>query len=533
MTELPTQANRHSPAQRALAVILFLLALASLWLLAVKVHFASYNQYFTTSGCEGAPIYSVWKVQHGHPLYESPKQSTLPLTVYNYLFYVTYGNVLKVLHCPPEWTLPVTKFISLCIAAMGAVLHWQLLRCLWRGVPPPLARWAGMSLVFVMWFGTSTLSWWSLTARPDIGALVMTVAAMLAALQAVDRQSLKWMALAAVGFYLAWSFKQAAVWALVGVWLFVAGYLRNWRLLLALTLPYAVLVGLTLWLGGPDYAATIIGLPSKSPISLHRALTKSFLEVFAPNPLFWGGLLLVPWLWRNQETAQAKAKDPRLVMLAFVALTATVLGVIAVGRDGSERNHLFEGLLWTATLATLAVMRLLAAGGEGKPWMARYAAVLAALTLALPVAQVIFPRVDRGPIHWNVTFADAETYARKARLAAIIQQLPQPVFVADDILAQPWFTTSNRYPAIVLDQWVYFRAQSFGLFSKEEGLPRLFRSNYFAALVLQSGNSLHRDAVAAGYREAPLPPEQKPWLLLLRPGQPDPPITHAPAHASP
>jgi hypothetical protein len=524
MTSSQTNPIPYSPAQKALAAMVLVLALASLWLLAVKVHFASYNQYFTTSGCEGAPIYSIWKVQHGHTLYESPKQSTLPLTVYNYLFYLTYGNILKAINCPAEWVLPVTKLISGLIAALGALLHWRLLRYLWRGEPPPLARRAGLCLVFVMWFGTSTLSWWALTARPDIGALVMTVAAMFCALKAVDRQCLKWMAFAAVFFYLAWSFKQAAVWGLVGVWFFVAIYLRHWRLLLALTLPYAALVGLTLWLGGSDYSATIIGLPSKSPISLRRALSKSFLEVFAPNPLFWGALLLAPWLWRNQGTTQGQTKDPLMVMLVFVAVTATLLGGVAVGRDGSERNHLFEGLLWAFTLAALVVMRLLAGDTSAKPWMPRYAVVLAALTMTLPVAQAFFPRVDKGKIHWNVTFADEAAYARKARLGEIIKQLPQPMFVADDILAQPWFTTSDRYPAIVLDQWVYFRAESFGLFNKDEGLPRLFRSQHFAALVLQPGNSLHRDAVAAGYRQAPWPAEQKPWLLLLRPGQLNPMI---------
>jgi hypothetical protein len=370
-----------------------------------------------------------------------------------------------------------------------------------------------MALVFVTWFGASTLSWWTLTARPDVLALAMTCAAMLWAVKAVDRGQWRFMVVASVLFYLGWAFKQAAIWSFMGVWFYLALGRRDWRMVLALSIPYALLILTTLAVGGSEYAFTIIGIPSKSPIFLSRALAKT-AEIIAPNLLFWGALPLIPGLWRNRPPGAGRAV-PHL--LFAVALWSALIGMVAVGRDGSERNHLFEGLLWVCTLGAWLVVSWLEPGTETPKSLLGVVAALAGLTLLFPAAQAIFPRVDAGLIHWNVTFADKESYATKARLAEVVKSLPQPMLVMDDILAQPWFTTSNRYPAVVLDQWVYFRAQNFGLFQKAQGLPRLFQQHYFASLLLKPGNSLHRDAVAAGYQEMPLPPEQKGWVLMRRP----------------
>jgi hypothetical protein len=220
---------------------------------------------------------------------------------------------------------------------------------------------------------------------------------------------------------------------------------RNVRRVAALGLPFAVLTALSLLLGGERYRFSILVAPAISRYRfslwaevLSRAVPQNaWLFAFAPCVFLLDARHGFAAAWRSRPLAE------RAMLL--IAVVAFVLGVAGLGREGANKNYLFDGYVTSALAGWFTLVRLL----EREPVPRKvllFGLVLLTPWSLFPFAQLAWP----GHLGRSELCTDAS--ARElAAVADAVSRLPQPLYADHDIFTQPWRATGNRYPAVVLD----------------------------------------------------------------------------------
>jgi hypothetical protein len=458
-----------------------------------------------TEGCEGPSIYSVWKAQYGHPLYERPDRDTYCHTCFNFLFYRTYALALDAVGSSDGQLLLYGRFITLAFAALGAAGHWLTIRRVAGPAPGPLAGFATAALVAIAWFGTNFTAWWALAIRPDVGGAALVTWGLLAYLRAADRRSPGGMALASAVFFLGWAFKQSLAWTFFSACLYTLVRFRSWRLLLPLALPCGAAMAATYaYLGDPYWVNTIVA-PALSKVSVWQA-AEIFARIFLQNDfswLFWLAPLLLSPAGRDAEAGGTGLPDRGVRFLRLALAITFAYGLVALGRAGSNKNHIIEAYLIATTLSVVALRQVLA----WAPGRSRSIALLAAAALMVPMALFPAAQLARPRGLGKITLDEGPADEVRAALAGDVDRLEKPVLIFDDILAQPWHATGGKYPAFVADSFWYWEAKSKG-FLQAGGAEAMIRAREFRSLVL--GDWMAGEMKAAresGYCEAAVQPE--------------------------
>ncbi|HTQ06389.1 MAG TPA: hypothetical protein VMI54_21165 [Polyangiaceae bacterium] len=475
---MPPASTRRSTA---IAAELVVAACGAAGVLAVRL--ASWTKcwrWAITEGREGPVIYALWRLLHGRPLYEPTVQEPYTVTFYNFGFYEAYAFVMRHLGVNDERLLSEPRLLSLAGAAFGAVLFVLLGARLAR--PVKRLEWLTLgSLAFVVWFGSQFVSWWAFAVRPDVWAAAFALGGLSLVVGALEETRVERLVLASLVFAGAWSFKQSSVWTFAGALVGVTLEERRASRSLALLAPFAVVAAVSLYAGGAVYRENIIQAPALS--RFHWSLFAGvFARAIPQNPFVFGFWPLV-FAWESRSglgTAWRKlARAERL--LVVVALVTVLFGSVALGREGSNKNHLLEGFVACALAAWCALQRLPAAAPR---WLS-LAGGLAALPLAvLPVLQLgaAAHALPANRFGRTLFCDDADARAFTALNQAIVA-LPHPLFADDDVFSQPWHSTADRYPALVLDGGWYAIARREGLLPGDFPLGALRERGYHAAVL--------------------------------------------------
>lgn len=492
-------------AFRLLVAAIVLLSLANAAILAIRIgSIAQHYELFETSGMEPLRVYGIWKLLHGHPLYEWP---AFPYTVhlYNFLFYGSYAAVLALLGTDGPEILLHGKWITLAFGLAGVWICQRLILKLAdvRGLPG--ARAISALLAFNLLLGSAFTSWWALSIRPDIPSLVLALGGLALFLSGLDDPRRRWMWAASCLFFMAWAFKQSSVFIYAGVLAFAL--LRQRRALAPLQLPVVAGIALALWLGGELYRMNILVAPSYLAVPLLPALAQGVQELWTAvvvNPFSWFYAPLIAGahlLSRRRGEADAESNPAwRYTLLGVLLFGATVAsGVYSSGAAGASRNHIYEGYAVAGVLSGALLLRCAARGQS--------AAVL--LGAGLVVLSVVPPTLQLAlPNRFGRTFvATPQEIATKQQLAASIASLPKPLFYERKglLFALPWNASDGQYPAFLIDQFIYFPSVDAGRL-RGPGYGALIRERYFGSLILPEASRFRDEALAGGYREMPRPP---------------------------
>jgi hypothetical protein len=462
---------------RAAQVLLLLAAVGAAAVLAVRL--SSWSNCWRgsiTEGREAPAIYGIWRVLHGYPLYEWPTRPPYSLTLYNFGFYRVYALVARLLGADGEGLLGTPRAFTLLGGALGAVVFVRLAARL----APPKDRLGWAALVgfsFTLWFGTQFTSWWSFSLRPDLWAATLALLALSCALPGILERRRALLVTASLIFFVAWTFKQSSVWTFAGS-VVGAVLLGELGAALALALPCFVACACALLLGGAAYRFNIVHAPAASAWRL--SLLSGVLFRTVPQNL--GIFLALP-------LALGAAKEPIRVtflkwlpgerLIAVAAAVAVVAGSLALGREGSNKNHLLEGYLLSG-LATWCLIQRLPELGSFKAW-----APGALLVGLVPYALMPLLQLRRPNALGRIVLCTRQDAAELQALAAAVDRLPKPLYSDDEILSLPWHSSDNRYPALVLDGTWFGLARREGVMSKEFPFDALasgrFGSTLFAA----------------------------------------------------
>lgn len=440
-----------------LNLALFLLRAISVW---------RYGALFPIDSVQ--PIYGVWKGVHHFPIYEWPLAYPFSLALYNYLFYGTYAFFLRLVGATGTGIMRWGCFFTPVFPIMGAIAQWRLVQRYLnlRGAMSALS----LIFAFGLWFCTSIVRQWAITIRPDMAA----VALVMVALCLVVRQQRFSFAFAGVFFYLAWSFKQSVILALAGVCLFLLLH-KRWRDLSALAAVFAVLAAATILLGTPAYRYNTLVAPR-----LVTGFSLMWASRIAPKSLisnsYW---ILAPIALLL--AAGARRVDNTVRLLTIILIVALAGGLAGMTKVGAWDNYLLEAFVAGSTLLQIAVF---SAPG-------RFVSALVLFGCIIPSIQLV--TVSAGPhLHrfGTVGIATPEEYADAVALRDRLAHLKKPIFTTNEIFSLPWFSTDDRFPALVIDQLFHESTMALCQNGCVEGM--LQRGEIPTVMLLSSGDSYQK-----------------------------------------
>lgn len=508
-TELPASPVFRRVAAAVGATLVALSVLAA----AVRLGFVLWSGPFAaTTGFEEFCLYNIWKAAHGLPVYEWPQRDTYLLSFYNGGFYHGFAAWCRAWSADGAGLVVASRVLTTLFGFAGLTLQAV---CVQKLAPSlPHARLWAWGLAFVTWFGTGFVAWMPFSARPDVPAVAFALAGFLVAQRARTSGKLRGWLGASLLFFLAWSCKQSVVWTLAGVGLFAVWTRAGLRALLALTLPFLALAGISFLVGGETYRYNLMEvprifgwLPGQSVRLLAQAVALN-LFFFVAAAFSLRALLSRASLLHSR--AATDFRDTGVTALWFAAVPALVFGTGQLALRGSATNNVLEGFVLIATLASVAWLRALAQ--VSAPRLRVVGVIALASMLPLPAAQLVFaaggetyPTVH-GISLGNLTKLTPRQLAQRRHYAAWLDRQPKPLWLRDAMLQLPWLATADRYPAFVLNHQFETDARAKGVLAGE-GFSEWIRSRHFATLVLDIDDPLATAARQAGYREEALPPE--------------------------
>jgi len=454
-----------------------------------------------TEGAEGPNPFAIWRVLHHFTLYAWPTRPPFHLTMYNFGFYHVYAGVLAVLGIDDDQILLVSRCLTLVFAALGAAIYYRLaltLNTTESRAPSSFDRVFIGCVTCAVWFGTNFIAWWPLAIRPDMASWFFATLGFWLYVRANRSDLLRFAVLSSCAFAAAWTFKQSTVLMLSGVFLHATLVRRNWRLCLALVGPLLSTVITSLVLGGSAYRFGLLRAPSIGRWSAEQ-MVEIFARICLQNALVWFAPLLLFWRWataRRRDPLFAIAPEELLLLLSFAV--AFVLGLFALGRTGSNKNHIAEAYLLGSLISIRLIREIVHEGNLG---------TLGVGTLLALIPMEIFPAVQLvWPNRFGVTSLLATPEARQQRqaLANFVRGAPKPVYIVDDVLSMPWFTNEPDDPsAVVIDSTWYSLAKGAHLI-EGGGVERMIRQRHFKTVIFATGNTQILKDIPKSYACAPI-----------------------------
>ena len=450
------------------------------------------GELFTSTGTEEAPIYSVWKVVHHYPLYESPLSGYFGLGLYNWLFYVLYGSFIRALGCDGSSLVLAGRLLTVMFALLGCVGYQRVLAY----ITPQLTPAWTWTLSALLWADAGEAGWWQLSIRPDFAALAVATWALWICLKAYEQKRTTLILLSSLLFYTAWSFKQTTILMFAASCIVLLLWQRWIRGFFALAIPFAGLTALTFMLGGHNYTLNTVYAPSINAFVLSEGVRAIGNAVLA-SPFIWisgaiGAILLLSGQFRIAKHDVSSTFILRLVLVSY-AITV-LIDSVGICRQGSSRNTLFEAFLVSGLLTALVTADVFSGKSSfvrKGPWS--HLLFLIAFSNVLLLLVRLSPLASFG----KLTLASHHDFVTRLELKAEIQQLPAPVFVREGMLSLPWIANRNQYPAVMDDILFYEAAMKHGKMA-EYPIKTLLVAHHFRTLLVGKGDPTLDWAITTG-----------------------------------
>jgi len=484
----------------ALVIVLALLAAADLAVLVIRV--VSLHRgalWLQMPNAEALNVYALWKLLNGHPLYESIGHPFLPFTPYNFLFYYSYAAVMRVFGVTGPGLTFWARIPTLVSACAGAWILYRTATALSRRLNGTADRVVIVLIAFIAWLGCGVVGWSSLAVRPDLSAAAITMGAVAVVLRAIVRPGSSWtlMLVASLLFALAWTFKHAYIASFVGTLMYTAVVRRRFSDLLALVVPYAAIVWIALTAGSAGYHYAIFGAQAKDPVRIHEA--QFWLRAgLLPNLMLWIVPAASAWdllrCWRRDRVRPA---DEYVYLLAVSACVAAFT-LLIIGKIGASEHYLIEANVLAALWTGVAVSAWTRdPSGVGRLQLAVWTALPMLLFVVglLTHADVVQTTIGLRARGDRLVLGVPGELERRQAIARRMGDLPAPIYIDDQALAEPWFSNRGEFPAAVtvVEPSVYAKGVT-GL-----GLQPLIASRYFQTLLLHEAAPERDIAVRAGY----------------------------------
>lgn len=453
--------------QRIADYSLFLAAGASLALLLARIYYAVsfVTPYMlSTTGYEWENTFAVWKFIQHQAVYTDPHRIPFTVSYYNWAYYYCYGLItsafLKLLHLDAIWIPTIGRFLSLAFTLITGAIFCMAARVFVK--TGPLSR----GLVAWVWYVIAACSplagFWTITVRPDIGALALEAAGLYVILRYMMKPDQRLIVLAALLFYAAWSFKQSSVTMLTGSVLALL-FFRHWRAFFTLSGIWWLLVIFTLVVGGPVYRENILFSQKHCPMLVSLGL-KNIFRAVEKNPFFLLSVgVILAW---SVGKLRLLVSRPIEAALTFTVLFSCCFAFVAACKVGANDNYYIPAA-WAAMLGFALIAERINLPFRLLGLTACSCLLVGAVALA-PMGKTFY-----------VSYRLEDVAHRN--LAEKLSRLPGPAFVQEPYSNLPWV---ERFSPHFVIPATYYYDRDAGVPLENDGWEGLARDGYFATLVL-------------------------------------------------
>lgn len=424
-----------------------------------------------TSGDEQSSLLAVWRVAHGESPYQDRFVSPYALVSYNWLYYQVYGVftalVERITGLPDAWLPTIGRLFT----ALGAAWSGFVAYVSFGKETAPRIR---AALALLVAFGP-LIGFWALTVRPDVWALALEITALGLFLILFRSRPRVAVALAAVLFYAAWSFKQTAVIGVGTIILFLV-VRGQWRYAVAVALSMVAAWSITFALAGKIYAAAVLFGDVPLSYSFERSARNLGNFLVKELPVLLPVLALaLPTQRRHFPWRHAVADDAFLIGALGIGI-GLPLTLFAASQTGASENYYFSSGFFLA-LVTARVFALIQDGSEAATISAQAAAFGFILTAALVV----------GVIGGHLGVIDVRgPHRHHLEAKACLDPLPRPLFVESRYLSLPWITPGAE-PFVL--SFFYEQERSAGKTFEGGGIGGRIGRGEFSVLALATAAS--------------------------------------------
>lgn len=419
-----------------------------------------------TTGCEEEALFSLWKLLHGDAVYADTLRIPFAASYFNWLFYQVNGGVLKValplLGGAAEQIPNVARLTALAFQVAAVPVWIAIGRA--AGYLPRSWTWQALTAAVCALFPLA-FSLWTITCRPDTGALFLELCGVFFALRYLQGRRRLALVLSLLLFYGAWSFRQTNVSGVTALCLCLMAR-RDWRGLgLAVGLTWTA-YAVTLAVGGADYVYALCF--SQRHMGLSPALGIRNGLTAALRAPFFGVLpvLLAGALPRLRSGAGERGSGVPFiplfcgVSLAFAALTSM--------KNGAYVNYYLPP---AAAAALLVVGSVRQASRAGLLALAASAGLLAAQCAAIVLALA----------GWCGHPGLLDDQPRAALVRQELARCAPPVLVNRAAYNLPWI---QPHPPHFVVAAAYADDARAGRPFEQGGVAGLVRRGYFGTVVV-------------------------------------------------
>lgn len=461
-------------AVRLTALIACVLSLSAIFArIAANFHFGD-PWHVITSGAEWESLLIVWRGIHDLPAYMDRLAIPYAASIYNWLFYQSYGAwtamLLKLFALDEAWLPWVARGMTLMIVTAASLLaRWHFAQPLKTSAAGPALRGLPEAYALLLGFGP-LMGFWDITVRSDPGAMALEMAAAAVFIGLWPSRRLAAVLSAALFCYLSWSFKQNSVYTVGAIGLFLM-FRREWGLAAILGAVMGCAWSVTLALGGALYRLDVLlsdfTLVFSARQGLHNLLMVmvKVLPIVAPLPV---ALVL---LLADSSRRRSFFADDRALFATLAATLSTSMATVGNFHTGAAENYFFTASFYLALLLLCLLGHLSAEGKVPRPAQG----ILSAGWLGLSAALISLLAGFNGVISLQTQHQHVLNGLRCSEGAA------RPIYADWPYLHLPWMLKDN--PNFVLS-WQYEAERAIGKPFERGGIGGLLQSGYFATLLI-------------------------------------------------
>lgn len=432
------------------------------WLLRVwhAISFVTPYMVITTGG-EEESLFAVWKFTQHQAVYADPRRIPYAVSYLNWGFYYCYGWIarafLRLFRLDAIWIPTIGRILTLSFTLLtGGVFYLATRDFVKAGFfASRPAAWA--------WILIATLSplvgFWSITLRPDVGALAFEAAGLYLILRYLRDSKIRLVVVAALLFYAAWALKQSSVTMLAGSALTLLLLLR-WRALLTLSGIWWFLALVTLIVGGPTYRDSILFSESHFPLQVHTGFGNALIAC-ERNPFVLPGIAGILFLaWRTFRQIRSRPIEAAVMVVALFSFCFTLVTSSKLGAS----SYYYMPAAWATMLCVALNWR-------------QFNSQLAMACLAV-CSWLLIGGITRGHTFYGEDYRYTDSLHRA--VAEKLSRLPGPAFVTEFYSNLPW--VQHYSPHFVLGD-EYEAGRFAGVPYEDGGWEGLASEGYFGTLV--------------------------------------------------
>jgi hypothetical protein len=457
--------DRAEDGLRKFAQISLLLAACAclvFWLLRVGHAISFVTPYMViTTGGEEESLFAIWKFTQHQAVYADPRRIPYAASYLNWGFYCCYGWIirafLRLLRLDAIWIPTIGRLISLAFTMLtGGVFYLARRDFVKAGFfASQPAAWAWVLIAAL----SPLVGFWSLTVRPDVGALAFEAAGLYLVLLHLREPKIRLIILAALLFYVAWAFKQTSVTMLTGSALSLALF-RRWRAFLSLSGIWWFLALVTLIVGGPAYRQSILFSEGHFPLQVRTGFGNALIAG-ERNPFFLPGVAAILFIsWRFLPLLRSKPIEAAVTVTALFSFCFTLVTSSKLGAS----SYYYMPAAW-ATMLGVALL--------WEQMNSRWTPVSVAACSWLLIAGIAM-----GHTFYGADYRYTDSLHRA--VAEKLSHLPGPAFVTEFYSNLPW--VQHYSPHFVLG-WEYEAGRLAGVPYEDDGWEGLANKGYFGTLV--------------------------------------------------